>query len=153
MMQNEELKKADIISCLEGFFKRNAKHFHIEMAFLFGSRAQGFPREDSDIDIGVVFNNDALSDKSIFLDITDISLRLLKLTNFDVNIIPIYMDFRKPLLYYNIIVLGKLLYVKDYNKYIVIKNEAIFQMEDFCIFGEKWKMEIAKKKLEEVVNA
>jgi len=138
---------------LEDFFRKNAQKFNIEMAFLFGSQASGFPMEDSDIDIGIVFNNNKFSNDDIFSKITDISLEISEMGNSDINIIPVYYDFRKPLLYYNVIVLGKPLYIGNFNRYISLKNEAIFQMEDFSIFGEKWMIEIAKNKLKEIKNA
>ena len=64
-----------------------------------------------------------------------------------------FWDFRKPFLYYNVIVLGKPLYIENYDKYIVLRNEAMFQMEDFSIFGEKWMFETAKNKLRDIINA
>ncbi|MCL4322763.1 MAG: nucleotidyltransferase domain-containing protein [Deltaproteobacteria bacterium] len=152
-MQYKIFDSASLLTALEEFFKRNAEHFNLAIVFLFGSRAGGFPRKDSDIDIGVIFNDLTLSEESIFLKITDMSLDLIELTKLDVNVIPVYPDFRKPLLYYNIIVAGKPLYIKDFNQYVEIKNEAIFQMEDFNIFGKKWQTKVARKKLEEIAGA
>ncbi len=150
---NKKQKNIKLIKHLENFFKENAQKFNIGMAFLFGSHAGGFPTEDSDVDIGIVFNNNELSDEDVFLKITDISLELSGIVSSDVNVIPVYYDFRKPLLYYNIIVLGKPLYIEDFDRYISLKNETIFQMEDFSIFGEKWMIEIAKNKLKDIINA
>jgi len=150
---NKKLGNIKIAKQLEDFFNKNAQKFNIEMAFLFGSQAGGFPMEDSDIDIGIVFNNNKLSDDDIFSKITDISLKISGVVNSDINIIPVYYDFRKPLLYYNVIVLGMPLYIGNFDGYISLKNEAIFQMEDFSIFGEKWMIEIAKNKLKEIINA
>ena len=123
------------------------------MVFLFGSQASGFPTKDSDIDIGIVFDKNNFSDKEVFFKTTDISNELSKIISGEVNTIAVYNDFRKPLLYYNIIVLGKPLYIENYDKYISLRNEAIFQMEDFSIFGEKWMLETAKNKLKDIVNA
>ncbi|MHB1664960.1 MAG: nucleotidyltransferase domain-containing protein [bacterium] len=150
---DKKQKNIKLINHLEDFFEKNAKKFNIETAFLFGSQAGGFPTENSDIDIGIVFNNNKLSDDDIFLKITDISFEISGIVNSDINIIPVYYDFRKPLLYYNVIVLGKPLYIGNFDRYISLKNEAIFQMEDFSIFGEKWMIEIAKNKLKEIINA
>lgn len=150
---DKQNKNITLIRNLEIFFKENAKKFNIAMAFLFGSQASGFPMENSDVDIGIVFNVNELSDNDVFSKITDISFNLSGIINSDINVIPVYYDFRKPLLYYNIIVLGKPLYIENFNIYISLKNEAIFQMEDFSIFGEKWMIEIAKNKLKEIINA
>ena len=150
---NKKLENINIIKQLENFFKKNAKKFNVETAFLFGSQASGFPTKDSDIDIGIVFDKNNFSDKEVFFKTTDISNELSKIISGEVNTIAVYNDFRKPLLYYNIIVLGKPLYIENYDKYISLRNEAIFQMEDFSIFGEKWMLETAKNKLKDIVNA
>jgi len=69
------------------------------MAFLYGSWARGLPRLDSDVDIALVFSK-ALSVDDIFKHITDISLLLSRDIHSEVNIIPVYSDFKKPMLYY-----------------------------------------------------
>jgi hypothetical protein len=38
--------------------------------------------------------------------------------------------------------------IKEQEKYIALKNEAIFQMEDFNLFGPDWQLTIARKNLE-----
>jgi predicted nucleotidyltransferase len=159
-MPDSSGKNALIIKKTEDFLKKNADRCNLEMAFLFGSRTTPFSRRDSDIDIGVVFSSSietdsasTLSDDAVFANIMDISLDLLKLLNLEVNIVPVYPDFRKPMLYYNIIVLGKPLFIKNFEKYIALRNEAVYQMEDFSIFGERWKRDIAQKRLDELLNA
>lgn len=117
------------------------------MAFLYGSWARGLPRPDSDMDIALVFTEDLSSEKA-FQWITDISLSLSSQLNIEVNIIEIYKDFRKPMLYYNAIVLGVPLYIEDFGRYIRLKNEAIYQMEDYSIFGINWQHEVTRKNLE-----
>jgi predicted nucleotidyltransferase len=146
-------ERENIINNLKKFFKENREKYSLEMVFLYGSWAKGFPREDSDIDIGIVFQDNTLSDDELFRIITDISLCLLHDVNLEVNIVPIYPDFRKPMLYYNIIIFGTPLYIRDYNKYIDIKNEAIYQMEDFSIFGINWQLKAARKNMKEITNA
>jgi len=71
----------------------------------------------------------------------------------EVNIIQIHKDFRKPMLYYNAIVLGIAVYIKDFDNYAMLKNEAIYQMEDFNIFGIKWQYETAIRNLEGLKHA
>ncbi|MBA2124520.1 hypothetical protein B9J78_06290 [bacterium Unc6] len=143
-------KKQDVINCLRDFFDKNKENYNPETVFLCGSWARGFPREDSDVDIGIVFQDNTLSDDKLFEIINNISLTLSSAINLEVNIIPIYWDFRKPMLYYNIIVLGVPVYIKDYNKYVDIRNEAIFQMEDFSIFGTDWQIQVAEKNIKEI---
>jgi predicted nucleotidyltransferase len=141
-------KKEDIIKSLRNYFDKNANLYGLEMVFLYGSWARGFPRNDSDIDIAIVFSEEPSSDDESFKCITDISLSLSVELNQEVNVIQIYKDFRKPMLYYNAIIFGLMVYVKEQNKYIKIKNDAIYHMEDYSIFGVGWQYEVAKKNLE-----
>ena len=63
---------------------------------------------------------------------------------------PIYNDFRKPMVYYTAIILGIPLYVKDKNQYISLFNEALFQMNDFELFGTSFQLQAARNVLKEV---
>ena len=143
-------RREELIGHVKNFFKEKAKHFHLETVFLYGSWARGFPREDSDIDIAVVFAQEPPSEDEIFNIMTNISLDLTKKIGLEVNVIPIFPDFRKPMLYYNAIVLGIPVFVSNSDRYIDLKNEAIYQMEDFSIFGINWQLKVAKDNLEEL---
>lgn len=57
------------------------------------------------------------------------------------------------MLYYNAIVLGIPVFIRDQNRYAALLNEAIFQMEDFSMFGTRWQLEIAEKNLEGLRHA
>jgi len=148
MRTREEIEKR-----LKDFFEEKANKYGIEMVFLYGSWARGFPKEDSDVDIAVFFEEDACTDDELFDRITDISFSLSKTISTEVNTIPIRHDFRQPMLYYNAIVLGIPVFIKEFDKYIAIKNVALFQMEDFILFGIDWQLTIAKKNLEEMEHA
>jgi hypothetical protein len=63
----------------------------------------------------------------------------------EVNIIPIFEDFRKPMLYYNAIVLGEPLLIRDEARYLDLRMSAIAQMEDFSVFGVPWQLEITER--------
>lgn len=145
----EEVAKVreDIIEYLRDFFKKNARHYKIEMVFLYGSWAGGFQKKDSDIDIAAVFFK-GLNDDEIFEYLTIISLLLSRKLHCEVNLLHIHSDFRYPMLYYNAIVLGIHVFFKDFSEYIDLKNEAIFQMEDFNLFCRGWQMSIAKRNME-----
>ena len=123
------------------------------MAFLYGSRAEGFPRDDSDIDIGVLFADEITSEDETFDLATKISLYVSQEMKVETSVVPIYPDFRKPMLYYNVIVKGIPLYIGDYDRYLDLRNEAICQMEDFEIFGKGWQLLIAKKNLADLGHA
>ena len=145
--------KLEILTLLKTFFEESASAYKIEMAFLYGSWARGFPKSFSDVDVAIVFLEEPGTEDEAFTIITDISLVLGKKLKLDVNVIPIYSDFRKPMLYYNAIVLGIPVFIRNQDRYIFLKNQAIFQMEDFTLFGTKWQLEIAKKNLEDIKHA
>ena len=123
------------------------------MAFLYGSWARGSPRQDSDIDVAILFSKEISSEEEIFKHITDISLLLSSGLCSEVNVIPISLDFGKPMLYYNAIVSGIPMFLGDFDRYVDLKNEAIFQMEDFNIFGRDWQLAVAKSNLEALKRA
>ncbi len=133
---------------LEKYFSKEAGRFGIALAFLYGSRSRGIPRPDSDIDLAVVFKDEGLSTEEIFQRLTAMAASLSELTGLEVSLIPIYPDFRKPMLYYNAIVLGIPVFLQDPAQYIRLRNEAILQMEDFQIFGPEWSISITRRNLE-----
>ena len=145
--------KPEILTLLKTFFEETASVYKIEMAFLYGSWARGFPKSFSDVDVAIVFLEEPGTEDETFTIITDISLVLGKKLRLDVNVIPIYSDFRKPMLYYNAIVLGIPVFIGNQDRYIFLRNQAIFQMEDFTLFGTNWQLEIAKKNLEDIKHA
>jgi predicted nucleotidyltransferase len=149
MINNRE----EIIKRLKDYFDRNAGRYKLEMVFLYGSWAKGFPRYDSDVDIALIFSDETISDDESLRKITDISLSLSEELGREVNAIRIYKDFRKPMLYYNAIILGLPVYIREQDKYIHIKNDALYHMEDYCIFGLDWQYEVATKNLEAIRHA
>ena len=148
--QNQEMinSREEIINRLRNYFDRNADRYKLEMVFLYGSWAKGFPRYDSDVDIAVIFLDEPSSDDESFEKITDMSLSLSEELGRDVNVLQVYKDFRKPMLYYNAIMLGLPVYIQEQDKYIRIKNDALYHMEDYSIFGIGWQYEVATKNLE-----
>lgn len=139
------MERDRVISTLEKFFIENSAKYSLDTAVVFGSLARGVVRKDSDIDIAVVFSN-YITDKYLKFElITDITYELTKILKRDVNIISISWDFDHPMLYYNAIVLGTPIFIKDPDLYLKLKLEAIHQMEDFQIFGTRWQFEVVKK--------
>ena len=139
--------KEEIISKLNAFFEGNAARYDVDTAFLYGSWARGYSKEDSDIDVAVIFSPEPASVDREFDLITDISIRLSQVMKVEVNIISLHPDFQKPMLYYNAIVLGVPVYVKHPHRYVALKLQAIFHMEDFNLFGIGWQLEIARRNL------
>lgn len=142
----------ELQNILENYFKEVADTYKIEMTFLYGSWAKGYPKESSDVDIAIVFSETDDEDK-VFEKITEMTLSFMGKIKVEVNIIPVFLDFRKPMLYYNAVVLGIPVFIRDQNRYAALLNEAIFQMEDFSMFGTQWQLEIAEKNLKELRHA
>ena len=140
-------KREDFIQKLKSFFKDNAHKWHINLVFLYGSWAKGFPHQESDIDLAILFSNKIKDEEEILSLITDISYQLDQILNKEVNIISIDRNFSHPLLYYNAIVQGIPIFVKDEGEYIRLKMEAIFQKEDFSLFGVRWQLNLAERML------
>lgn len=138
-------KKKNIISKLKKFFKRHTSKYDVDMAFLYGSWAGGYPHQDSDIDLAIVFSSEIQNEDKQFFLITDLTYELQKILKLDVNITPVYRDFRKPMLYYNAIVTGIPVFIKEKESFLSLKLEAVSQMEDFSIFGIPWQLEISRK--------
>ena len=139
--------KQVLILRLKEFFKKKDSQYHIEMVFIYGSYASGYPRIDSDIDLGILFDARIESPDEIFSLITALTYELDKELNKEVNIISILRDFSKPMLYYNAIVLGTPVFVKNNNQLLSLKLEAIHQMEDFQLFGIPLQQHLAQKLL------
>lgn len=138
---------ASISLRLSNFFKQETVQYHLEMVFLYGSCASGQPRSDSDIDLAILFSDEIDNQDKIFSLLTEITYKLTQEFKKEVNIISISQDFNHPMLYYNAVVLGIPVYIKDYDKFLNFKLEAIHQMEDFQIYGVVWQKEIARKVL------
>jgi predicted nucleotidyltransferase len=146
--RNREL----LIQVLEDFFRRESDHCGIEMAFLYGSWSRGYPIEDSDVDLAVCFQQPR-GEGEAFRAITNISVKLSRLLGVEVDVIVVYKDFRKPMLYYNAIVLGVPVYVREAESYIGLRNQAIAQMEDFGLFGLQWQKQTTQNNLEVLKDA
>lgn len=151
-MSFKKLERESIISYLRIFFNEKGEDFKICIALLFGSLAMRLVKKSSDIDIAILFEDEPLEDE-IFERLTSLSLLLSEHLGLDVDIIPIHKDFRKPFLYYNAIIFGIPLFIKNRQKFIALKLEALYHMEDFSIFGIRWQIELAKRNIEAIKNA
>lgn len=144
------LLKEGIIFRLKLFFDEYAANYGIEMIFLYGSWGAGIPKEESDIDIAIVLSSEDIPEEREFELVNSLTLKLSDILKKEVNIIIIHSDFRKPMLYYNAIVKGIPLYIKDNNQYVKLKMRAIYEMEDYCRFGIDWQLEITRRNLMEL---
>lgn len=155
MEKTLKMQREKFVLKLKDYFKQKAPEYYIEMAFLYGSWATGYPHQDSDIDLAILFSPYLKDEDSLFELINSISYELSMEIGKEVNIIPIKEDFLHPMLYYNAIILGIPLYIKDkdMDNLVKLKWEAIRQMEDFNIFGISWQREVAQNILKEITHA
>jgi len=147
---SSKVERKKIIQLLKDYFSRNSSLYHIEIAFLYGSWSKGFPHKESDIDLALLFSSPSQNEDILFNSINNISYDLSLKIGKEVNIIDIKEDFPYPMLYYNAIIYGIPIYVKNNELLIALRLEAIRQMEDFKIFGIPWQREVALKLLKEM---
>lgn len=147
------MDRNDMISALEAFFRDMDREYRVDMASLYGSWACGCPRQDSDVDVAVLFSSELISDNEAFEVIGDISLNLSERLHKEVNVLQLERIFKKPMLYYNAIVLGIPVYVRSMSDFLDLRWMAIAQMEDFSLFGQKWQLFAAKRNLEVLTHA
>ncbi|MCD6265647.1 MAG: hypothetical protein J7K02_06750 [Deltaproteobacteria bacterium] len=140
-------KKDEIISLLKDFFQVRVDSYQIDMAFLYGSQAGGYPRGDSDVDVAVLFLPNQENEDVIFKRVTEISLSLSGILGKDVNLLVLDRDFKRPMLQYNAIVLGIPVFIRGFDSYIGLYLEALYQMEDFSLFGIEWQLTISERRL------
>jgi len=145
-------KKTHIISALHSYFHKKAKMHHVDMAFLYGSWAKGYPHANSDVDIAIIFNREMGKDK-LFDIITSLSLELTRLLKIETNVLYIDKEFSKPMLFYNAIIHGIPVFIKSFTRYVDTRLHAMYEMEDFSIFGTQWQSEIVQKRIEKLNNA
>jgi predicted nucleotidyltransferase len=143
------MTKDEVITALKSYFLSKANIYDIEMAFLYGSWAGGYPKKESDIDVAVLSTHEMGEDKAFDM-VSNLSLELTDLLRHETNVLYIDSDLSKPMLHYNAIVHGIPVFIRNFTKYADIKIKAISQMEDFSIFGIKWQSEIVEKRLEAI---
>jgi len=145
-------KKDEIVSLLKDFFQVRADSYQIDMAFLYGSRVGGYPRDGSDVDVAALFMPDQRNEDAIFDRVTEISFSLSGILGKDVNLLVLDRDFKKPMLQYNAVVLGIPVFTRNFDSYIDFYLESLHQMEDFSLFGIGWQLTISEKRLKEKLN-
>ncbi|MFA4874770.1 MAG: nucleotidyltransferase domain-containing protein [bacterium] len=146
-------QREGLIQKFAHYFEDNAENLHVELAFLYGSWAAGRQHENSDIDLAVLFAADAGSDDDKYRAISEISEDLGADLHKEVNVVELRWEFDKPMLYYNAAIHGVVLYMKDRRLLDFFLKEAVFQMEDFCIFGIHWQLFAARRNLKGVTHA
>jgi len=145
------MNKEQLVTTVKQFFNEHAQQWNVTMAFLYGSWAHGMQRNDSDIDIAIMMK--ITDPDEIFNNINEITLALTDLLHREVNVLYIDDDISKPMLHYNAIVKGQVVYFDDFTHYVDVMLKAMGQMEDFSIFGLAWQKQIAEQNLKDLTNA
>lgn len=141
-----------LIERLRDYFQQEAVCFKIKAVFLYGSQATGLPRPDSDVDLAIAFEDEEMSKEEVFDRMNDLAFKLVEILDCEVNLIAIGEDFSRPMLYYNAIVKGTPIFTTHLEYYTWLLNEAVYQMEDFEIFGRGWQIDLARHNLREIGN-
>lgn len=144
------LKKDEVVSRVKEYFQEKADGYQIDLAFIFGSCVRGHLKESSDVDIAVAFALEVDSEEKKFKVMTDIAVELGSRIKTEVDVISIDEPFKKPALYYNAVVLGLPVYIRNKTRYVQLYGQALFQMDDFELFGSRFQLEAAKTLLKEV---
>ncbi len=152
IIEKEMDKKGQLISAIKEYFNQKAKVYSIDISFLYGSWAIGYPKTGSDVDIAIIFNKEMDRDK-IFDIITTISFELTSILKIETNVLHLDGEFYRPMLYYNAIVHGIPVFMESFTRYVDARLNAMHQMEDFSIFGTKWQSEIVERRLEKLNHA
>ncbi len=152
IFQKKFMNKDNMVAVLKDYFESKADSFNIDMAFLYGSWACGYPLDESDIDVAVLSSKEMDEDMA-FEVVSTISLELTEQLRHETNVLYMDTELSKPMLHYNAIVHGIPVYIKDFERYVDLRLKAISQMEDFSLFGTKWQAEIVRKRMEALNRA
>ncbi len=115
-----------LIEIVRRFFEENADRYNILYVVVYGSVLRRRPSRLGDIDVAVKFSNNIYISLDILLEIGG---RLEELTNTRVDIVSV--DHVSLPLRYNILVKGRLVYVKDYNTYVRDKWITVLKWLDY----------------------
>ncbi len=88
-----------------------------------------------------------------FKIINAITLALCNSLGAEVNVLYIDNELSKPMLHYNAIVKGEVVYFNNFTNYVDVYIKAIAQMEDFSIFGIPWQKLVIEKNIKDLRNA
>lgn len=101
----------------------------ISIAFIFGSYAKGQARNDSDIDIGVVFEK-KYSPAVFFQKEIALSANISEILHIDTVDLINLKTVVSPVLKHNVVFEGKLLFAKDEKKLFQLQKEVLQEFED-----------------------
>lgn len=116
------------------------------MAFLYGSAAAGMLKDESDIDVAILF--DSVSGRDAFDLVSGLETELTIILKRDTEILVLDREKVRPLLFFNAVVHGIPVYFRDFTRLVDLKNEALGLKEDWELFGTSWQADLAAKKIE-----
>jgi predicted nucleotidyltransferase len=96
------LPDSDLSKAIQGFLARVSSHYAVSAAYLFGSRARGQFRADSDTDIAVLLSGQHGDFLDTKLDLADMAYDVLLETGIRIQPLPVWEDeWRHPETYSN----------------------------------------------------
>lgn len=131
MVSRREMKKINLDEIRQSLKEYFQNHPEIEIAYIFGSVAEGKTSVLSDIDIAILLDMREIDEKLYSYGyktqiLTDL-MKLLKTNNVDLVI----LNQAKPLLRHRVLYFGKLIYSKNEKRRIQFQVETIDKYIDF----------------------
>ena len=128
--------KKEILEKLKTYF---ASRDEIVMAFLFGSRAEGRARNDSDWDIGVYFipkTRGELETKERYAGENEISGEVARLIGAETDVV--ILNRARPSLVFDVLNSGKVLANKDETLYLELLSKTHYEAVDYWNFVKEF---------------
>ena len=89
---SQDSNDAEVLTATREFLRRVSARYSMKSALLFGSRARGTHRPDSDVDLGVVLYGTREKFMETSLDMADIAFDVLLETSIYIQPLPIWED-------------------------------------------------------------
>lgn len=90
--KNNTLTDIELNIALRRFISLANRHYDIAGAILYGSRARGTHRPDSDVDVAVILNGAHQRILPITLAMSDIAYDVLLESNLNISPLPVWLD-------------------------------------------------------------
>ncbi len=109
--------------------------------YLFGSYAHGFPRPNSDIDLGLLFDGE---DRNIIADkLESYNNALARILRKEIHLTA--LNAASPLLLKQVLSKGRCILVNEPKKNAYFQMTALAKIADFGIYKSKFEREFARK--------
>lgn len=126
------------IQTIRAFFRPRRE---VLAVYLFGSYAHGFPRPNSDIDLGLLFDGE---DRNIIADkLESYNNALARILRKEIHLTA--LNAASPLLLKQVLSKGRCILVNEPKKNAYFQMTALAKIADFGIYKSKFEREFARK--------